>query len=130
MRVLIFDDVLFHRQGDFAVSGAELRFFKHADDAVALVSRLVPDLVLMDYAMDARLSGDEAITQLRGRWPSGALRIVGISADGGSNRMMLAAGADDAVLKSGLRGLVRAELSRRGSRPEPARDVSNKKETE
>ena len=62
-----------------------------------MVAAALPDVVLMDYAMEEHLTGEEAIAALRERWPRGALRIVGISSDVLSNERLVAAGADDAV---------------------------------
>src|SRR3954471_16165981 len=104
MRVLVFDDVLFTRQDDYAGMEVDLRFFEHADDAVTVVAAERPDLVLMDYAMEEHLTGEEAIAELRNHWPRGQLVIVGISSDAPSNERMVAAGADDAVPKTHLRG--------------------------
>lgn len=110
MRVVIFDDVLFGLQTEYAELEAELRFYEHADDAAEVVQRERPDLVLMDYAMEEHRTGEEAIAALRARWPQGRLRIVAISSDALSNERMLAAGADDAVPKSHLRGYLRGCL--------------------
>ena len=119
MRVVVFDDVLFGQQEDYAGLGLELRFFEHADDAVRVVLQEQPDLVLMDYSMTGRLTGDEAIEQLRARFPRGELAVVGISSDVASNDRMVAFGADDAVPKSHLRAYLHTKL-RRGTLPEPA----------
>ena len=52
----------------------------------------------------SKLAGEEAIRALRsGGMPSGA-RIVAISSDEGSNERMLAAGADDALPKTHVKG--------------------------
>ena len=128
MRALVFDDLLFLRRDDFSSLEIELRFYAHADDAVAVVAAEGPDLVLMDYSMDARLSGEEAISRLRDRWPPGELRIVGISSDHVSNRRMLAAGADDAIAKPNLRGYLRT-IVREGLgavHRRPARDPADR----
>lgn len=113
MRVVVFDDILFGRQQEYAGMGVEFCFYEHADDAVGVVSAERPDLVLMDYAMEEHLTGEEAIQALRSRWPRGELTIVGISSDVHSNERMIAAGADDAVPKTHLRGYLRAALRRR-----------------
>ena len=113
MRVVVFDDVLFNRQKDFAGLGPDFRFFEHADDAVSVVQAEQPELVLMDYAMEEHDTGEEAIGALRRRWPVGQLTIVAISSDPHSNQRMLAAGADEAVPKSHLRGYLRGWMRRR-----------------
>jgi CheY-like chemotaxis protein len=113
MRVVVFDDVLFGRQQDYAGMGVDFCFYEHADDAVGVVAAELPDIVLMDYAMEDHLTGEEAIQALRLRWPRGQLLIVGISSDVHSNERMVAAGADDAVPKSHLRGYLRGVLRRR-----------------
>src|SRR5690349_10164349 len=104
MRVLVFDDILYHRQSDFSEVGLDLRFYEHADDAIEVVAAEQPDVVLMDYSMEEHASGDEAVIALRSRWPRGELKIIGISSDSHSNRRMVESGADDAVPKSHLRG--------------------------
>ena len=112
MRVVVFDDVLFMRQSEYAGMDCELRFFAHADDAVRVVEGEKPDVVLMDYAMDEHVTGEEAVVALRRRWPRGRLRIVGISSDTLSNERLVAAGADDAVPKSHLRSYLRLMMRR------------------
>ena len=131
MRVLVFDDVLFGRQPDFGGLDPEieLRFLPHADDAVSVVARERPDLVLMDYAMDEHLTGEEAVVNLRARWPRGQLSIVGISSDPHSNERMVATGADDALPKSHLRGYLRTlqkRIANRDQQPLARRRTSSK----
>ena len=59
----------------------------------------------MDYAMDAHASGEDAIRALRKAFPrGGGATIVAISSDERSNERMLAAGADDAVPKTHVKG--------------------------
>jgi len=109
MKVLVFDDVLIRRAREYEVPELDLRFFAHADDAVEVVGSERPDVVLMDYAMDAHASGEEAIRALRAAYPRGrGAKIVAISSDERSNERMLAAGADDAIPKTH----VKAYLSR------------------
>jgi DNA-binding NarL/FixJ family response regulator len=112
MRVVVFDDILYSRQQDYAGMGVEFSFHEHADDAVGVVASVRPDLVLMDYAMEDHVTGEEAIQALRTRWPRGELVIIGISSDAHSNERMIAAGADDAVPKTHLRGYLRRVLRR------------------
>jgi CheY-like chemotaxis protein len=128
VKVIVFDDVLYKRAREYQVPDLEVQFYAHADDAVAVVMRERPDLVLMDYAMGARVSGEDAVRALRGAFarngaftlgPSGeaggaersALKIVGISSDEHSNERMLAAGADDALPKTHVKGYL-SRLSR------------------
>jgi CheY-like chemotaxis protein len=109
LKVIVFDDVLCHRARDYEVPDLDVQFYAHADDAVAIVARERPDIVLMDYAMQARHSGEEAIRALRAAVPRGrGAKIVAISSDERSNERMLAAGADDALPKTH----VKAYLSR------------------
>lgn len=109
LKVVVFDDVLIRRAREYEVPRLELRFYAHADDAVAVVRDEQPDVVLMDYAMQARASGEEAIRALRAAFPRGdGAKIVAISSDEEANERMLAAGADDAVPKTH----VKAYLSR------------------
>jgi len=59
----------------------------------------------MDYAMDSHASGEDAIRALRKEHPRGqGAKIVAISSDERSNQRMLAAGADDAVPKTHVKG--------------------------
>ncbi len=105
MKVLIFDDVLVRRSREYQLPDLDVTFYAHADDAVEIVRRERPDVVLMDYAMQARASGEEAIRALRAAFArGGGVRIVAISSDEGSNERMLEAGADDAVPKSHVKG--------------------------
>ncbi len=105
MKVIVFDDLLIRRAREYEVPNLELRFFAHADDAVEIVGRERPDVVLMDYSMDAHANGEDAIRALRKAFPRGnGARIVAISSDERSNERMLAAGADDAVPKTHVKG--------------------------
>ncbi len=106
MKVIVFDDVLVRRAHEYEVPDLELKFYAHADEAVAVVQSERPDVVLMDYAMQARTSGEEAIRALRAAFPrgNGGAKIVAISSDERSNERMLDAGADDAVPKSHVKG--------------------------
>ena len=104
MKVIVFDDVLVRRAREYELPSLDLKFFAHADDAVEVVGRERPDVVLMDYAMDSHASGEDAIRALRAAYPRGGAKIVAISSDERSNERMLAAGADDAVPKSHVKG--------------------------
>ena len=105
MKVIVFDDVLVRRAREYEVPNLELRFFAHADDAVEVVGRERPDVVLMDYAMDDHANGEDAIRALRGAYARGSgAKLVGISSDPHSNERMLLAGADDAVPKTHVKG--------------------------
>jgi CheY-like chemotaxis protein len=105
MKVLIFDDLLCRRPDEYTVPNLDVKLYPHADDAVAVVTRERPDVVLMDYAMDANASGEDAVRSLRAAFPRGrGAKIVAISSDERSNERMLAAGADDALPKTHVRG--------------------------
>ncbi len=104
MKVIVFDDLLIRRAREYEVPNLELTFFAHADDAVEIVRRERPDVVLMDYSMDSHRNGEEAIVALRSAFQRGGVRIVAISSDERSNERMLAAGADDAVPKTHVKG--------------------------
>ncbi len=102
MKVIVFDDELRARAASYKMPDLVLMCFDHADDAVAIVKAERPDVVMMDYSMQAQLDGVQAITALKKL--SLPLRIVAISSDRGSNLALLEAGADDAVPKTHLRG--------------------------
>ena len=104
MKVIVFDDVLFDRAREYEVPNLDLQFYAHADDAVAIVARERPEVVLMDYSMDAKSSGEDAIRALRSAGMPGGGRIVAISSDERSNERMLGAGADDAIPKTHVKG--------------------------
>ena len=110
MKVVVFDDILVRRAREYEVPNLELKFFAHADDALAIVARERPDVVLMDYAMDDHASGEDAIRALRDGGQG--VKIVAISSDERSNERMIAAGADDAVPKSHVKGYL-SRLSKR-----------------
>jgi CheY-like chemotaxis protein len=116
VKIIIFDDLIWRRQADYAVDGLEIVFYENADRALEIVAAEHPTVVLMDYAMGTRTSGAEAVRSLRTRYPRSALALVGISSDPRSNDQMLAAGADDALPKTHLKGylsrLARSRTSR------------------
>jgi CheY-like chemotaxis protein len=113
VKVVIFDDVLCRRQAEYQVPGLDVKIYPHADDAVTVVTREQPDMVLMDYAMDAQTSGEDAVRLLRAAFPRGrGAKIVAISSDERSNERMLAAGADDSLPKTHVRGYL-SRLARR-----------------
>ncbi len=113
MKVIIFDDVLCRRQSEYRIAGMEMTFYEDGDDAVAVVLRERPNLVCMDFSMDSRQSGAEAIGYLRADPRLAGLRVVAISSDRESNERLLAAGADDALPKTHLRGYLRRLADRR-----------------
>jgi CheY-like chemotaxis protein len=68
----------------------------------------------MDFTMHAERSGADAVSALRAlrERDSLPLHIVAISTDPASNQRMLAAGADDAVPKTHVRGYLEKMLER------------------
>ena len=102
MKVIVFDDELRARAASYKMPDLTLLCFDHADDAVAIVSAERPDVVMMDFSMHAQLDGVQAVTALKRLGLP--LRIIAISSDRGRNLELLAAGADDAVPKTHLRG--------------------------
>jgi len=101
-RVLVFDDDLVHHPDFLEGLPVELIYRPHADRCLDDVAAVDPDLVLMDFSMRATLTGLQAVQRLREVHPIGSLKIVGISSDSRMNRLMLEAGADDAVVKGAL----------------------------
>lgn len=110
MKVVIFDDLLFRSQARYSVPGLEIVFYEHADEVIEVAAREVPDLVCMDFSMEAARSGEEAVQLLRADPRFAALRIVAISADREHNQRLLRAGASDSVPKTHLRGYLRRLL--------------------
>lgn len=112
--VLIFDDELHARAHQYRLPHTDLHVFEHADDALALVKQRRPQIVLMDYSMRGEQSGAEAmatLNQYRKR-SSCPLHLVGISRSSDSNRHLLAAGADDAIPKTHVRGYLQRLVER------------------
>lgn len=107
MKAVIFDDVLATLDHHYRVAGLELAFFEHGDQAEAVVAQERPDLIFVDYTMDAQRSGAEVIIALRCFQGAPRLRIIAISSDREHNERMLVAGADDALPKSHLRGYLK-----------------------
>jgi CheY-like chemotaxis protein len=106
MKVILFDDELSAHAANYRMAGIELICLPHADDALAVVARERPDVVLMDFTMYSERSGADAVSELsalRQRQQLG-LRIVGISAEAAANQRMLRQGADDAIPKTHIRG--------------------------
>ncbi len=101
-RVLVFDDDLVHHPDFLDGLPVELIYRPDADRCLEDVATHNPDLVLMDFSMRAALNGLQAVERLRSVHPVGGLKIVGISSDSRMNRLMLEAGADDAVVKGAL----------------------------
>lgn len=101
-RVLVFDDDLIHHPDFLAGLPIEVVYRPHADACLEDVAAVGPDLVLMDFSMQARLTGHQAVLALREVHPPGTLKIVGISSDSRMNRLMLEAGADEAIVKGAL----------------------------
>lgn len=112
--VLIFDDELHGLAHQYRLPQIELHVYEHADDALSHVQRQQPQLVLMDYSMRGEQSGAEAMTVLHRLRQTQALaiRLVAISRSSDSNRHMLAAGADDAIPKTHVRGYLERCIER------------------
>jgi CheY-like chemotaxis protein len=110
MKVVIFDDVLFRSQARYRVPGLEIVFYEHADEVLEVLSREAPDVVFMDFTMDAARSGEEAVLLLRADARFASLRVVAISADREHNLRLLRAGASDSVPKTHLRAYLRRLL--------------------
>lgn len=112
--VLIFDDELHARAQQYRLPQTDLHVFEHADDALAIVQQRRPHVVLMDYSMRGEQSGAEAMAALH-RYRKNStlpLHLVGISRSSDSNRHLLAAGADDAIPKTHVRGYLQRLVER------------------
>jgi CheY-like chemotaxis protein len=112
LRILVFDDDLFGHQDFLAGLPGELVYRPHADDAVAQVRAVAPDVVLMDYSMGAHLTGAQAVSLLRESYQPDELAIIGISSDPLLNARIVLAGADEAVVKMAAPRLLTAMLTR------------------
>lgn len=71
------------------------------DDALALVHRLKPDVVLTDLAMP-KVSGMETILRMRAAWPKMGIIALTLLDTAGYRQAALTAGADDFVAKDTL----------------------------
>lgn len=108
LRVLVVDDHAIVRQGIASVLGTDERIevVGQAGDgleALELIEQVRPDLVVMDLNMP-RMNGIEATQEIRRRWPN--IVVVGLSVqdDEGTERAVLAAGAQAFLPKSGDSG--------------------------
>jgi len=98
--VLVFDDDLITNPDYLGEHAARFVYRANADNAVADVHEVEPDLVFMDFSMGTVVDGGTAVRYLRATFPS--LPIVAISSDSRRNRVMIEAGADDGVPKMAL----------------------------
>jgi len=105
LRVLLVDDHPVMRQGLALLLAEEpdLQFVGEADngqDAIDLVGRLQPDVVVMDVSMPV-MDGIEATQEIKRRWPE--VRVIGLSMFDEADlcRDMLEAGADAYLPKAG-----------------------------
>jgi CheY-like chemotaxis protein len=110
MKVIVFDDELRARAATYKLPELTLLCYDNADDAAAIVAAERPDVVLMDYMMHAQLDGTQAIAALKQLGLP--LRIIAISGDRARNQALLAAGADDAVPKTHIRGYLQKLIER------------------
>jgi DNA-binding NarL/FixJ family response regulator len=107
IRVLLADDQRIVRDGlamllgrlpDVEVVGAAV----DGEDALALAGRLRPDVILMDLRLP-RLSGAQAVRELRARWPEGRVLILTTFAQDEHLFDALKAGARGYLLKDASR---------------------------
>jgi len=98
-RAVVFDDLLAAGAPGELPEGARVVVVDRAEDAVAVVLRERPHVVLMDFEMNGETLGDEAIRDLRVAFPGTRLRILAISASSHGNARMLVAGADGTLSK-------------------------------
>lgn len=71
------------------------------EEALALIHRLKPDVVLTDLAMP-RVSGMEAILRMRAAWPKLGIIALTLLDTASYRQAALTAGADDFVAKDAL----------------------------
>lgn len=105
VRILLVDDHRMVRDGLRALLAdtADMQVIGEAssgEEAIDEVTRLQPDLVMMDVSMPG-IGGVEATRRIRAQWP--ALRVIGLSmyADAERGTAMRAAGACDYLPKTG-----------------------------
>ncbi|MCB9734390.1 MAG: hypothetical protein H6745_17520 [Deltaproteobacteria bacterium] len=101
-RVLVFDDELVVHTDFLAHLDADFVYRANADDAVADVEAVRPDIVLMDFSMNAKRSGADAVQILREHYGYDRLPIVAISSDTRLNRKMCMVGATVGIAKMAL----------------------------
>jgi len=102
MRIVVVDDHALFRDGVAALLGA----WGHAvvgeaangSDAIGLVDRLAPELVLMDVRMPG-LSGVETTLRIKSRHPEVAIVMLTVSEDEGDLFAAIKAGAQGYLLK-------------------------------
>lgn len=104
LRILLADDQVMVRQALASLLNdeADLQVVGEASDgfeAMELVARLLPDVVVMDFSMP-ELDGPAATRMIRSRWSQ--VRVIGLSVreDHGWVEEMLDAGASDAISKA------------------------------
>lgn len=98
-QVLIFDDDLAALPIPLPPPpGLQLHVFERADDCLALVTRLEPVAVFMDFHMKSALKGDEAVRMLRAHFGPDLL-LIGISSSPSLNRELTRAGCQLALVK-------------------------------
>ncbi len=107
--VLVFDDDLIVNPDFLGVHAARFVYRANADNAVADVLEVMPDLVFMDFSMGTQIDGATAVRLLRAAFAS--LPIVAISSDSRRNRVMIEVGADDGVPKMALAEQLRHVLT-------------------
>jgi hypothetical protein len=117
LRVLVFDDDLVTAFEGHEVDGVELHLEGDTEGAALVIEEAKPHLVLMDHSFGRfGRCEDEAIRDLRRRWPADELMIIGISSSELGNRALLAAGANTCMPKQEVRayllGLATAEARR------------------
>ena len=100
--ILVFDDDLVNHPDFLGHLPARFVYRANADEALADVAEVRPDCVLMDFSMNARLSGAEATRQLRACYTHEALPIIAISSDTRLNQKIRIAGATDGIAKMAL----------------------------
>lgn len=101
-RILVFDDDLIGHPDYLGSLPADFVYRPNADDALADIDEVQPSMVFMDYSMNGKLDGAQAVQAIRKVHPFAALPIVGISSDVRMNRQMLMVGASDSVPKAAL----------------------------
>lgn len=102
LRLLVFDDDLILHPEFLEGIAAEIHYRPNADRCLDDIQQTQPDMVLMDFSMQAQLCGLDAVELIRKHYTLEELAILAISSESRMNQLMLRAGANEACVKMAL----------------------------